>query len=74
MRSLNLQKQLQIAESSEATPSGRTTAPASSGTPWKTPAPVFAEPKTPVTAVAASGWQELCCEEGVQLLVLPESM
>lgn len=28
-------------------------------TPWKTPAPVFADPKTPGTAAPASGWQQL---------------
>lgn len=66
---LSWQKQLQLDEShpsNEVTPGTSKTAAASqgSGTPWKTPAPVFAEPKTPGTAVAASGWQELCCEEG----------
>ena len=69
LKVITVQKQLQIDEGNEATPSGRATAASSSGPPWKTPAPVFAEPKTPATAVAASGWQELCCEEGLSLVL-----
>ena len=64
-----VQRQLQIGDShrsSDGTPQAKSTVPQGNGTPWKTPAPVFAEPKTPATAVAASGWQELCCEEGAQ--------
>ena len=30
-----------------------------SKTPWKTPPPLFADPKTPATAAAASGWQDI---------------
>ena len=30
-----------------------------SKTPWKTPPPLFADPKTPATAAPASGWQDM---------------
>ena len=47
------------------TPKGRIAALKEEGrTPWKTPPPVFADPKTPTTAVPASGWQQLCSETG----------
>lgn len=38
-------------------------------TPWKTPAPVFREAETPATAVAASGWQQLCAASGQTLTI-----
>ena len=28
-------------------------------TPWRTPAPAFDEPATPITALAAQGWREV---------------
>ena len=45
------------------TPAGSSARRESGGaskTPWRTPPPVFAEAATPATAIAASGWQELC--------------
>ncbi len=38
-----------------ASASGGSSAPK---TPWRTPRPTFAEVATPLTAVAASGWQQ----------------
>ena len=51
------------AEVGATTPAGSTARRDSGGaakTPWRTPPPVFAEAATPNTAIAASGWQELC--------------
>ena len=47
------------AAAAEGAPAGGTGAGAAGKTPWKTPAPVFADPKTPGTAAPASGWQLL---------------
>ena len=40
-----------------AVAAGQNKAP--SKTPWKTPPPLFADPKTPATAAPASGWQDI---------------
>ena len=56
---------LQRSEEQEGTPSA-SVATRAPKTPWRTPAPAFAELATPQTAVAASGWQELCDDEPVK--------
>ena len=52
-------------EEQEGTPSASAAARAPK-TPWRTPAPAFAELATPQTAVAAAGWQELCDDEPIK--------
>ena len=55
---------LQKREDEEGTPSA--SAARAPQTPWRTPAPAFAELATPQTAVATAGWQELCDEDTVK--------
>ena len=53
------------AAAAAATPSAAASVAAPAGrTPWRTPAPVFADPKTPATAAAAAGWQQLYSDGG----------
>ena len=66
------QKDAELGEQA-TTPAGSSARRDSGGigkTPWRTPPPVFAEAATPATAIAASGWQELCgaAEQGAQLM------
>lgn len=55
-------------QAQQETPGGEAAAkqPAGAGgkTPWRTPAPVFNEAKTPATSGPASGWQMMYQEEG----------
>lgn len=56
---------LQGSEEHEGTPSA-SAATRAPKTPWRTPAPAFAELATPQTAVAAAGWQELYDDETIK--------
>ncbi len=48
-----------VQRAQEGTPAGSSTGGGSAPkTPWRTPPPTFAEMATPLTAVAASGWQQ----------------
>ncbi len=42
----------------EGTPAASSSGGGAPKTPWRTPPPTFAEVATPLTAVAASGWQQ----------------
>ncbi len=57
---LQLQRQQQLQQDG-VTPTAAAAAQTKppSKTPWKTPPPLFADPKTPATAAPASGWQDI---------------
>ncbi|KAL3140237.1 hypothetical protein ABBQ38_004511 [Trebouxia sp. C0009 RCD-2024] len=54
-----LQHQQQQQGGVTPTAEGSVQAKPPSKTPWKTPPPLFADPKTPATAAPASGWQDM---------------
>lgn len=56
---LQLQHQQQQQGGVTPTAEGPPQAKLPSKTPWKTPPPLFADPKTPATAAPASGWQDM---------------
>lgn len=56
---LQLQHQQQQQGGVTPTAEGAVQAKPPSKTPWKTPPPLFTDPKTPATAAPASGWQDI---------------
>ncbi len=58
---LQLQRQQQQQQQDGVTPTAAAAAQTKppSKTPWKTPPPLFNDPKTPATAAPASGWQDI---------------
>ena len=57
LRAVQHQQQQQGGVTPTAVATAQTKPP--SKTPWKTPPPLFADPKTPATAAPASGWQDM---------------